>query len=156
MLVFGGYGEGKWHGEVWSLPLEGSTSWTQLAPAGPPPAPRADHVAVYDPVRRRMLVLGGQGKTPFEDVWALSLGKITAWERLTPAGPHRRRPAGARRSTIPFATGSSSSVERACCSRRSGLSRSAIRWRGPTSRPRGPLRPRATATPRCTTLGEIG
>lgn len=82
-LVFGGF-DGALKNDVWSLSLPGSTSWTEIVPAGDPPTPRVSHRAVYDPASDRMLLLGGGGAT-FElpsDVWALSLAEPTAWDRI--------------------------------------------------------------------------
>src|SRR5262249_32908629 len=62
--------------------------WTPLAPAGAPPAARSGHSAVYDPVRRRMIVFGGQGDGGgvLNDVWALALDGSPAWSPLAPMG----------------------------------------------------------------------
>ncbi len=39
---------------------------------GGKPAARNGHVAVYDPVGRRMLISGGEGEEIYSDVWALT------------------------------------------------------------------------------------
>lgn len=93
MIVFGGY-DGSNRNDVWALSLDGATTWTQIAPAGTPPPPRWGHAAVYDPVRDRMLVMGGA--TPggdANDVWALSLDGTPTWTPLAPSGapPSKRR-----------------------------------------------------------------
>lgn len=88
MLLFGGYGGGFFN-DVWELSLAGDPAWTMLHPAGPAPSPRADHGAIYDPVRDRMIVFGGEVRATPEftnDVWALSLSGELAWTRLAPAG----------------------------------------------------------------------
>src|SRR5262245_14877393 len=63
MLVFGGtYYDGTteyYFNDVWALSLAGSPTWTQIAPAGTLPEGRSEHVAIYDPVRDRMLIFGG-------------------------------------------------------------------------------------------------
>jgi hypothetical protein len=62
----------------------------RIATAGALPARRYGAALVFDPVRRRLLLLGG---TSFEasidhtEVWALSLGELPRWQRLEPAGP---------------------------------------------------------------------
>ncbi len=88
MLVFGGYdGASSYLGDVWALSLAGTPIWTQLAPAGTPPAARYLHSAIYDPVRDRMLVFGGYSYgSSLDDVWALSLGGTPAWTQLAPTG----------------------------------------------------------------------
>jgi N-acetylneuraminic acid mutarotase len=93
MLVFGGYYyDGAYHylNDVWALKLGDSPEWVQLAPAGTPPSARSGHVAVYDPLRDRMLVFGGysfDGAYHYSnEVWALSLGGTPAWTQIIPAG----------------------------------------------------------------------
>jgi hypothetical protein len=89
MVVFGGADDsGTPHNDVWALSLAGTPAWTELTPTGTPPAPRAYHSAIYDPVRVRMIVFGGDanGGVHFNDVWALSLAGTPAWTQLTPTG----------------------------------------------------------------------
>jgi len=86
MLVYGGAGPSPL-GDVWALSLGPSPAWTQLAPTGTPPASRSGHSAVYDPVRDRMVVFGGQtGLTFRNDAWALALAGTPAWSNMAPAG----------------------------------------------------------------------
>ncbi|HZM27053.1 MAG TPA: kelch repeat-containing protein, partial [Gemmatimonadales bacterium] len=70
MVVFGG-SDPHLRNDVWALSLAGSPAWSELIPAGIPPAARDEHTAIYDPVRDRMVVFGGSGNR--NDVWALSL-----------------------------------------------------------------------------------
>jgi len=50
----------------------------------PIPAARSGHSAIYDPVRRRLIVFGGDGR---DDLWALSLGQTPPrWTRLVSTG----------------------------------------------------------------------
>jgi hypothetical protein len=99
MVVFGGLTSGSQYlNEVWMLSLADPPAWTQLAPAGTAPTPRAYHTAIHDPVRNRMLVFGGTGFDgvsygTYNDVWALSLAGAPAWTQLAPAGtpPYTRR-----------------------------------------------------------------
>jgi hypothetical protein len=89
LVMFGGHHEATGLlGDVWTLSLGDSPAWTQLAPAGTSPAPRRGHEAVYDPVRDRMIVLGGSDGTSFDlgDVWELSLDGTPTWTPLAPAG----------------------------------------------------------------------
>src|SRR5262245_4923187 len=84
MIVFGGILVGGQNlNEVWALSLTGTATWTLLLPAGPAPAARAHHTAIYDPVRDRMVVFGGYST----EVWALSLAGTPTWTQLSPAGP---------------------------------------------------------------------
>jgi Galactose oxidase, central domain len=74
-------------------PVEGTDSrvtatgedgtWQQL----PPPSARYLHAAVYDPVRDRMVVIGGYSTRDLvNDVWVLSLAGAPEWSQLSPAG----------------------------------------------------------------------
>jgi len=76
---------------VWALSLSGTPSWSQLLPAGAPPAARIYHTAIYDPVRDRMLVFGGFASGALDDVWSLSLAGTPEWTELTPSGTPGRR-----------------------------------------------------------------
>ena len=90
MVLFGGWSSGDLN-DVWVMPLAGTAAWTQLTPSGPPPNTRYGHSAIYDPVRDRMVVFGGQGWGGtgfyyFNDVCVLSLTGTPAWAKLTPNG----------------------------------------------------------------------
>ena len=86
VVVFGGRDSAPLN-DTWELSLSGSVSWRQILPGGAPPPARIDHIAVYDPVRRRMIVFGGaSGSSVFNDVWALSLSGSPTWTLLTPSG----------------------------------------------------------------------
>lgn len=95
MIVFGGTGfSALAHDDVWALSFAGAPAWKAMAPAGSPPAGRAAHSAIYDPVRDRVVMFGG-GESFADhrnDVWALSLAGGLSWEAITPAGtPPRKR-----------------------------------------------------------------
>jgi hypothetical protein len=85
MVAFGGSSSTVDLNDVWALALAGSPMWTKLAPAGTLPAVRAEHTAIYDPVRDRMVVFGGDSNHG-KEVWALSLAGGTAWSALASAG----------------------------------------------------------------------
>jgi hypothetical protein len=96
MIVFGGaLGAGSVSvADVWELLLSHRATWRRMTPTGTPPAARFAHTAVYDQVRGRMIVFGGFDGRFENDVWALSLGTLPSWSRLTPAGtPPRVRDA---------------------------------------------------------------
>jgi len=86
MVVFGGHDGTNGRNDVWALSLAGTPAWTQLTPSGTPPSARYDHSAIYDPVRDRMVVLGGYSSSYLNDVWALSLAGTPVWTQLTPSG----------------------------------------------------------------------
>ena len=60
-----------------------SGSWAEMVIA-----PRVCPVAVYDPVRDRLVVFGGYDGTPCarNDVWVLSLSGKPVWQQLFPSG----------------------------------------------------------------------
>lgn len=87
IILFAGY-DGVYRNDVWELSLSGPPAWTRLTPAGIPPAARWAHVAIYDPIRDRMVIYGGyDGLGARTDAWALSLGSSPAWTALAPGGP---------------------------------------------------------------------
>jgi len=87
VILFGGF-DGLYRNDVWELSLQGAPTWTQLTPAGTPPAGRWAAAVAYDATRDRMVVFGGyDGVVSRNDVWALSLGATPAWTQLAPAGP---------------------------------------------------------------------
>ena len=81
MVVWGGANEGSslCH-ELWELTFSGTPTWHLLSASGPEPAPRAGHVAIYDPRRDRMVIFGGGGSYD-QGVWALSLSDLT-WSEI--------------------------------------------------------------------------
>ncbi|MCC6653505.1 MAG: hypothetical protein IT348_20305 [Candidatus Eisenbacteria bacterium] len=88
MIVFGGQNGTTRYSDLWQLTLSGTMTWTALAPTGTPPAARSAHSAVYDPVRRRMIVFGGRNASgAFRDVFALDLAGAPAWSPIVTTGP---------------------------------------------------------------------
>ncbi len=81
MIVFGGNDAVGARNDVWALDLAGAGAWQELVPAGTAPSPRVGHVAMYDPLRARMVTVGPAG-----DSWALSLSGTPTWTELHPAG----------------------------------------------------------------------
>ncbi len=86
MVVFGGFDTGH-RNDVWTLSFAGVPTWLQILPGGSPPAPRVGHAAVYDPVRQRMIVIGGVDDGIYNnEVWELTLSGEPAWNQLTVQG----------------------------------------------------------------------
>ena len=77
-VVFCGLQGAARRNDVWVLPLDGAPAWGQLSPFGTPPTPRSDVAAIYDPVRGRMVVFGGDDGALQNEVWVLSLGSQRA------------------------------------------------------------------------------
>jgi hypothetical protein len=88
VVLFGGRDSSGASNQVWTLSLTGDPAgWSKLEPAGPLPAPRSQHAALYDPDGDRMFVFGGFGaEDALADLWALSLGDSGRWEQLFPEG----------------------------------------------------------------------
>ena len=87
MVVFGGFNGSTDFNDVWALSLAGTPAWTELTPSVTPLHGRSYHSAIYDSVRDRMVVFGGNyGSTYLNDVWTLSLAGTPAWYLWSPAG----------------------------------------------------------------------
>jgi hypothetical protein len=95
MTVFGGAGAARAvFNDVWTLAnVNGTPTWTQLAPTGTAPNPRSGHTAVFDSANNRMIIHGGVvGSTAVQnDTWILSdangVGASPAWTQLSPTDP---------------------------------------------------------------------
>jgi hypothetical protein len=91
-LIFSGY-DGAYYNDLWSHSFGGAMSWSSLAVAGVLPPPRQGQAVARDPLRQRMLVIGGS--TPFgrtlNDVWSMSMTTAPTWSQVvadgTPPGP---------------------------------------------------------------------
>ncbi|HET6349030.1 MAG TPA: kelch repeat-containing protein [Candidatus Krumholzibacteria bacterium] len=84
MLIFDGYNSDVFAlDDTWALSFSGTPTWTQLSPAGTTPEARALHCSIYDPVRDRMLIYGGENwrlrDDALFDTHALDLASGT-WE----------------------------------------------------------------------------
>jgi hypothetical protein len=85
MVVFGGLdGGGTRLSDVWALSLSGSPAWSEITPPGSSSSARWGHTAIYDPVRDRMVVFGGNGGG--NDVWEFWLAGSPGWGVLAPVG----------------------------------------------------------------------
>jgi hypothetical protein len=85
VIVFGGYG-GSYLGDLWQIQLSPIVTGSLLTAAGTPPTPRDFHSAIYDPVRDRMILFGGNDGAPHGDVWELTLSGTPTWTRIDVAG----------------------------------------------------------------------
>jgi N-acetylneuraminic acid mutarotase len=90
MYVFGGMGADGVSDELWAYDAR-SRVWQLLTSEGPTPPARQEHAAVWDPVRRQMLVFGGVSPDgPLADLWSYDPSSAT-WTQLTAGdGPVRR------------------------------------------------------------------
>lgn len=77
---------------VWTLDLA-TDRWCALSAAGPAPAARSAHSAIYDPIGDRVILFGGSfaritEENRFSDeLWELRLSGKAAWRRLDLVGP---------------------------------------------------------------------
>ena len=99
-IVFGGSDGGVVFNDVWVLTRAGVPRWARLTPIGTPPESRMGHVAIYDPVRDRVVIWGGKktlGTAPLmSDLWELRLSGTPEWaEVLQGVRPEARWGAGA-------------------------------------------------------------
>ena len=78
-VIYGGESAGPLLGDSWELTLSGSPAWTQVFPAGAPPANRGGGEAVYDAVRQRMMIYGGVTTLYPRTVWSRSLDATPTW-----------------------------------------------------------------------------
>jgi hypothetical protein len=89
MVVFGGTTT-TFLNDAWALSLGDSPAWSQIQASGTPPTAREEQSGVYDPVRGRMVIVGGYIDPYFSsthDTWALTLGDAPSWTQLSPGGP---------------------------------------------------------------------
>lgn len=73
--------------DLWALPLGAGGSWELMDLPGSPLPSRWAHTAIYDPVRRRMIVFGGaDGQIPTADLWELTLTGTPIWRPMFASG----------------------------------------------------------------------
>ncbi len=89
VYLFGG-DDNSARDDLWFYSV-GENRWTEVLASGPKPPGRSGHTLTYDPVRRRLILFGGQARGFFSDVWAFDIDGGT-WRALTAdeAGPSRR------------------------------------------------------------------
>ena len=89
MVVFGGGDRADYRGDILALSLS-NQYWSQYGSSGGPasqdetrPPSRYGHSAVYDPIRQRMVISGGEVDYtgPFRDTWSIDLSSpLGSWE----------------------------------------------------------------------------
>ncbi len=97
-IVFGGWTAGVVPFQTMSRPLDGGEDWKPLATgAAARPRVRFLHSLVLDPVRRQLVLFGGQATDGsgdlLGDLWRLPLADGAVWEQVAvpPGGPGPRR-----------------------------------------------------------------
>ena len=89
LLMFGGISSNTYFNEVWALPLTGTPIWTRLKLTSTPPFARILSSVVYDSVRDRLIVFGGESFLgAFSDTWAVALSGPNAntWRMVRTRG----------------------------------------------------------------------
>jgi uncharacterized protein (TIGR03437 family) len=88
--MFGGLDVAGDRNDLWSYSVD-NLQWTQINPSGQAPAPRHGHTVTFDPLRRRLIVIAGQGAGFFGDAWAYDI-QANAWTQLggNASGPSPR------------------------------------------------------------------
>jgi uncharacterized protein (TIGR03437 family) len=90
LLMFGGQDASGDRNDLWSYSVD-QQQWTQVSPDGVAPGPRHGHTVTFDPVRRRIIVIAGQGVGFFGDAWAYDI-QANLWTQLSgnSSGPSPR------------------------------------------------------------------
>ena len=88
VLVLCGY-DGSYLNDVWAIVLSPSIAVSSLSAGITVPRVRDYFSAIYDPLRQRIVLFGGNDSgTPLGDIWALNLSPSLSWTQITPApGP---------------------------------------------------------------------
>jgi hypothetical protein len=89
LYLFGGQDSAA-RNDLWTYSLA-QRQWAEVSVTGDRPAARFGHTLLFDAVRRRLMVFGGQADGFFSDVWAFEIAS-GSWRRLSQddAGPSRR------------------------------------------------------------------
>lgn len=83
IFMFGGLGPSA-RADLWAYSFD-QNQWREIQPSGSKPPARFGHTLVFDPVRRRLILFGGQAAGFFNDTWAYDISN-NAWTKLNPSG----------------------------------------------------------------------
>ena len=89
LVMFGGFACcDRYLRDLWQFRLEDGDAWVPLEAAGDPPPGRWGQSAIFDPLRRRMIVFGGDDSLGHfsNQVTALALDGAPRWAEIVPAG----------------------------------------------------------------------
>jgi hypothetical protein len=88
LLTFGGSNTTSDFNDVWRMDLSSAApSWWPVLTSGEPPRERHGQRAVWDPLRARMLMMGGFFQGYLNDLWALDISPTPTWRRVIITGP---------------------------------------------------------------------
>jgi Galactose oxidase, central domain len=90
LFMFGGLDSSGDRNDLWAYFFD-NQQWTQIKASGLVPNPRHGHTLTFDSVRRRVVVIAGQGAGFFGDAWAYDILTNT-WSQLSgnSSGPNPR------------------------------------------------------------------
>lgn len=90
LFMFGGLDASGDRDDLWAYSVD-NQQWTQINASGLAPNPRHGHTVTFDPVRRRVVVIAGQGAGFFGDAWAYDV-QANTWSQLSgnSSGPDPR------------------------------------------------------------------
>jgi uncharacterized protein (TIGR03437 family) len=90
LFMFGGLDSSGDRNDLWAFSVD-NQQWTQINPSGQAPNPRHGHTATLDPLRRRVIVIAGEGAGFFGDAWAYDI-QANTWTQLSgnSSGPDPR------------------------------------------------------------------
>jgi hypothetical protein len=89
LILFGGANSnlsGTYLKDTWALTLSGTPAWSAIAATNPPPG-REQHAAIYDPVRDRLIILGGRNQGALNDAWSLPFTGPPQWSVISAGSP---------------------------------------------------------------------
>ncbi|MBL4670324.1 MAG: T9SS type A sorting domain-containing protein [Flavobacteriales bacterium] len=85
IIIFGGKTSAGFTNDIWALNLD-SMHWREIIPQSTVnPSVRHTQNAMYDSLRNRMIIWGGQGSGLFNDIWAFDFND-TSWYNLSANG----------------------------------------------------------------------
>jgi hypothetical protein len=89
IFLFGGQDSSP-RNDLWFYSLD-RKQWAQVQASGTIPPARFGHTLIFDSLRRRLILFGGQAGAFFSDTWAFDIAAGN-WSQLSPddAGPSRR------------------------------------------------------------------
>lgn len=85
-IMFGGSTATSRVNDVWTLDATGATGWQALTPLGTPPTPREFATLMFDPLRNRVVMFGGNDGAARNDLWELLLSGTPEWRPLVANG----------------------------------------------------------------------
>lgn len=87
LILFGGKNDADENlNELWALDLK-TRKWLQLEEKGERPPASEDHITLYDPIGKRMILHGGENGPTWNQTWSLDLVTYRWTNLTTPKAP---------------------------------------------------------------------